>query len=126
MTIDLAQSILRKQFPSVLGLQHTVLGLRNMFTVRKSSIWRVVYSNIIWKLSPGSSFYNSLVFLHQICDIIRLATNKISVKVQPLQQQSNQVDREVFSIAFAVPLALVDNLVLVTYEQTSLRLHLNK
>ena len=44
------------------------------------------------------------IFLHQICDIIRPATNKISVKVQPVQQQSNQVDCGVFSIASAVTL----------------------
>ena len=64
--------------------------------------------------------------MHQICDITQPATNTISVKVQPVQQQSNQVDCGVFSIAFAVILALGDNPALVTYEQTSLRFHLNK
>ena len=64
--------------------------------------------------------------MYQICDITQPATNTISVKVQPVQQQSNQVDCGVFSIAFAVILALGDNPALVTYEQTSLRFHLNK
>ena len=44
------------------------------------------------------------IFLHQICDIIRPATSKISVKVQPVQQQSNQVDCGVCSIASAITL----------------------
>ena len=64
--------------------------------------------------------------MHQICDITQPATNTISFKVQLVQQQSNQVDCGVFSIAFAVILALGDNPALVTYEQTSLRFHLNK
>ena len=51
MTINLAQSMLLQQFPPVLGLQHTELGLTNMFTVRKFS------SNILWKLSLGNSFW---------------------------------------------------------------------
>ena len=47
-------------------------------------------------------------------------------KVQPVQQQSNQVDYGVFSTAFALTFALGDNPVLVTYKKTSLRFHLNK
>ena len=104
MTINLAQSILRQQFPSVLGLEHTELELRNMFTVRKSSFLQILYVSYHWVPVFGSekgeiSFYDSLsngkirrVFLHQICDITQPATNKISVKVQPVQQESNQVD----------------------------------
>ena len=53
-------------------------------------------------------------------------TNKISVKVQPLQKQSNQVDCGVFSIAFAGTLALGDSRGLVTYSQTLLRFLSNK
>ena len=109
-----------------------------MFTVRKSRFLQILYGNYHWVTVSGNekgkiSFFDSLsngnisrVFLHQICDIIQLATNKISVKVQPVQQQSNQVDRGVLSIAFAVTLALGDNPALVTYEQTSLSFHLNK
>ena len=44
MTISLTPSILRQQFPSVIGLEQTELELRNMLTARKSS-----FSNIIWK-----------------------------------------------------------------------------
>ena len=138
MTINLAQSILRQQFPSVLGHEHTELVLRNMFTVRKISFLQILYGNYRWVIVFGNekseiSFYDSpsngntpRVFLHQICHITQPATNKISVKVQLVQQQSNQVDCGVFSIAFAVTLALGDNSALVTYEQTSLRFHLDK
>ena len=138
MTINLAQSILHQQFPSVLGLEHTELGLTDMFTVRKDSFLQILYGNYHWVTVFGNekgeiSFYDSLsngniprVFLHQICDITQPATNTISVKVQPVQQQSNQVDCGVFSIAFAVTLALGDNSALVTYKQTLLRFHLNK
>ena len=138
MTINLAQSILHQQFRSVLGLEHTELGLTNMFTVRKNSFLQILYGNYHWVTVFGNekgeiSFYDSLsngniprVFLHQICNITQPATNTISVKVQPVQQQSNQVDCGVFSIAFAVTLSLGDNPALVTYEQTMFRFHLNK
>ena len=131
MKINLAQSILCQKFLLVLGLEHTDLGLRNMFTVRKSSFVEILYGNNYWVIISGNeksqiSFYNYLnngnilrVFLHQTC-------YKISVKVQPVQQQSNQADGGVFSTAFAVTLALGDNPALVTYEQTSLKFHLKK
>ena len=45
MTINLAQSMLHQQFPPVLGLQHTELGLTNMFTVRKNSFLQILYGN---------------------------------------------------------------------------------
>ena len=82
MTINLAQSILRQQFLSVLGLEHTELRLRNMFTVRKSSFLQILYGNYHWVTVSGNekveiSFYDCLsngsipqVFLHQIYDII--------------------------------------------------------
>ena len=138
MTINLAQSILHQQFRSVLGLEHTELGLTNMFTVRKNSFLQILYGNYHWVTVFGNekgeiSFYDSQsngniprVFLHQICNITQPATNTISVKVQAVQQQSNQVDCGVFSIAFAVTLSLGDNPALVTYEQTMFRFHLNK
>ena len=138
MTINPAQSILHQQFPSVLGLEHTELGLTNMFTVRKNSFLQILYGNYHWVTVFGNekgeiSFYDSQsngniprVFLHQICNITQPATNTVSVKVQPVQQQSNQVDCGVFSIAFAVTLSLGDNPALVTYEQTMFRFHLNK
>ena len=93
MAINLAQSIRCQQSPSVLCLEHTDLGLRNMFTVRKSSFLQIVYGNYHWVTVFGNekgeiSFYDSLsngsipqVFLNQICDITQPATNKISVKV---------------------------------------------
>ena len=101
MTVNLAQSILHQQFPSVLGLEHTELGLINMFIVRKSSFLQILYGNYYWVTVSGYdkgeiSFYDSLsngniprIFLHQICNIIQPATNKISVKVQLVQQQLN-------------------------------------
>ena len=101
MTINFAQLILRQQFALVLGLEDTELGLRNMLTVRKSSFLQILYGNYHWVTVSGNekgeiSFYDSLsngniprVFLHQIRDTIRSTTNKISVKVQPVQQQSN-------------------------------------
>ena len=81
MTINLTQSILRQQFPSVLDLEHTELGLRNMFAVRKSSFLQIFYGNYHWVTVFGNekgeiSFYDSLsngnipqVFLHQIYNI---------------------------------------------------------
>ena len=64
--------------------------------------------------------------MHQKINIIRPDTNTIFVKVKVQPVQSNQVDCGVFSIAFAVTLALDVNPALVTYEQTSLRFHLKK
>ena len=40
MTISLTPSILRQQFPSVIGLEQTELELRNMLTARKSSFFK--------------------------------------------------------------------------------------
>ena len=65
MTINPAQSILHQQFPSVLGLEHTELGLTNMFTVRKNSFLEILYGNYHWVTAFGNekgeiSFYDSL------------------------------------------------------------------
>ena len=95
MTINLAQSILRQQFPSVLSIEHTALGLRNISTV---SFVQILCGNYDWVTISGNekgenNFYDSLnnrniprVFLYQMCNIIRPDTNKISFKVQPVQQ----------------------------------------
>ena len=75
--------------------------------------WITVYRNEKDELSFYNSLYNGnipQVFLHQIFNIIRPDTKKIFVKVQPVQQQSNQVDCGVFSITFAVAIPLGDNL----------------
>ena len=45
MTINLEQSIVGQQFHSVLDLEHTELGFRNMFTVRKNSFLQILYGN---------------------------------------------------------------------------------
>ena len=65
MTINLAQSILRQRFPSVPGLEHTKLRLKNMLTVRKSSFLQMLYGNYYWVLVSGNekgeiSFCDSL------------------------------------------------------------------
>ena len=66
------------------------------------------------------------IFLEYFCIKYATLSNLILTKVQPVQQQSNQVDCGVFSIAFLVTLALGDNPTLATYEQTSLSFQLNK
>ena len=110
----------------IVGLEHTEFGLRNMFTVRKGSFLQILYGNYHWVTvyeneNGEISFYNTVtngnisrVFLHQICDIIRPATNKTSVKVQPVQQKLNQVDCGIFSNHFSVTLTLDGNPALVT------------
>ena len=126
MTINRAESVLHQQFPSVPGLKHPELGLRNMFTLRKSSFVQILYGNCHWVTVSGNekdktSFYDSLngnipcVFLQQICNTIQPDTKKISDEVQPVQQNSNHVDCGVFSMAFAVTLAPGDNPALVIY-----------
>ena len=130
MTINLAQSILHQQFPSVLGLEHIEMGLTHMFIVRKNSFLQILYGNYHWVIVFGKekgeiSSYEYFCTKHATLPNLP-ATNTISVKVQPVQQQSNQVDCGVFSIAFAVTLSLGDNPALVTYEQTMFRFHLNK
>ena len=65
MAINLVQSILRQQFSSVLGLEHIEWGLRNMFTVRKSSFVHILYGNYHWVTVSRNekdqiSFYDSL------------------------------------------------------------------
>ena len=65
ITINLAQSILHQWFPSLLGLEHTELELRNFFTVRKSSFLQILYENYDWVTVSGNdkseiSFYGSL------------------------------------------------------------------
>ena len=53
MTINLAQSILHQQFPSVLGLEHIEMGLTHMFIVRKNSFLQILYGNYHWVIVFG-------------------------------------------------------------------------
>ena len=67
---------------------------------------------LVFRIHNISKYFSSI--LHKICDIIRPASNKTSVKVPPVQHKLNQVDCGIFSIDYSVALTLGDNPALVT------------
>ena len=95
MAINLVQLLIHKQFPSINGLEHTELGLRKLFSIRKGKFLQILFGNYQWITVCGSneaevSVYGSLnkgsvhrIFLHQISDMVKTSTDNIGGEYTP-------------------------------------------
>ena len=136
VAINLAQLVIHKQFPSINGLEHTELGLRKLFSIRKGKFLQIQFGNYHWITVCGSnevevSVYDSLnkgsvhrIFLHQITDMVKISTDNIRVNIRPVQQQGNGVDCGLFAIAFVVTLVFGNKPQVKSYDEGNLRRHL--
>ena len=118
MTINLAQSILRQQFPSALGLEHTELGLRNMFAVRKCSFLQILYGNYHWATVFGRKVklvFTTLlvmeVFLKYFCTkyatLPNLPLTKYLLRYSRYNKNRIRLIEESFLLLFQLPMHLV-------------------
>ena len=60
LSINLPQEILRKQFPKILGLQDTFLGILKKFTSHKDEFIQIVHGNYHWILVGGKEKENTV------------------------------------------------------------------
>ena len=60
LSINLAQEILRKQFPKILGLQDMSLGMLRKFTSHKDEFIQIVHDNYHWILVGGKKKENTV------------------------------------------------------------------
>ena len=60
LSINLAQEILRKQFPKIVGLQDTSLGMLTKFTSNKDEFIQIVHRNYHWIVVEGKKKENSV------------------------------------------------------------------
>ena len=60
LSINLAQEILRKKFPKILGLQDTSLGILRKFASHKDEFIQIVHGNYHWIIVGGKKKENTV------------------------------------------------------------------
>ena len=119
-SINLAQTILFKNFPLISGFEDTTLGPLNMFSVQTGEFVQVLHENNHWvTVSSPTERATSVVYLYD--SLQKESVNKNLVKQiarlrksedaelrrisKAVQQQGNGYDCEIFAIAFATDIA---------------------
>ncbi|XP_057297093.1 uncharacterized protein LOC130625987 [Hydractinia symbiolongicarpus] len=138
-SINIAQSLLVSQFPTIGGFQDTVVGKTQSFDIVKyeenyiqllhagSLHWICVanvnnrYCQIFDSLTSGNV---SVDVANQIAAFSYCQSEELVIDVMPVQQQKNGVDCGLFSIAFATSLAFGEHACDKIYGNDSLRPHL--
>ena len=147
MTINFAQNILLRDFPTISGLEDTTVGAVLNFSKHdgKSPYIQVLHTGSLhWVCISNMSenglvkadvvnLYDSLnnrgtVNTHvrdQIADILYVpSAPEIHVDIQPVQQQTNGTNCGVFAIAYAVDLANDQDPTKIRYDEGKMREHL--
>ena len=138
--INLAQRMIKNQFPSVGGLKSTLLqmtkvkGQRTANSIqivhcKKREHWIVVSTK--WSKSSQVMVYDSVftkLDAESRSTILRMfgLKNSSDIVMVPMQQQSGGTDCGVFAIAVMTSLVFNDDPSEITYQQASLRSHLVK
>ena len=142
-SINIAQNLLRKQFPVYSGFTDTVVGKTHMFDIipktepyiqilhAGSLHWICVANTNVNKFSNNEHFvYDSLKGREVKADVLRqiasysfCENDQICIKGQPVQQQQNGVDCGIFSIAFATSLANGKDPTQITYDTSLMCTH---
>ena len=124
--MNLAQSLLKDQFPHIDGLQTTVLSEKDAFVTQQheANHWVTSPSSFRKEVALYDSKYSgklhpSLTSTHQLARIYRSLVNdmdedgesdpwpELVVKIPEVQQQSGACDCGVFAVAFALHVALI-------------------
>ena len=143
-SVNIAQNLLKMQFPHIGGLQDTVIGKTQAFDIIKSDekYIQILHSGSYhWICTANMSqskkensycqIYDSLTggtvhpdVAKQIAAFSFCPSSEIVAEVMPVQQQNNGVDCGLFAIAFATSLAFNEDPALTTYDTKLLRTHL--
>ena len=147
--VDLAQQLLKKQFPHIDGLQTTLLVQNDGFVpVQHESIqihhipghW-VTSSSLGLEVAVYDSKFGGMglspLLTPQLASLYKLKIGNdedgdesdpatLTVEVPYVQQQEGYTDCGLFAIAFAVHLALGDEVTALNFEQSLMRQHLLK
>ena len=143
-SINIAQNLLKQQFPQIHGFQDTVIGKTQCFDVigSKSKFVQILHAGSLhWvtvanmddeKNSRAECYlYDSLSsgkvstdIAKQIAAFSFCESAELLVNVMPVQQQGNSVDCGVFAIAFATSLSFGENPCNITFDIKEIRKHL--
>ena len=148
MTINYAQKILMRNFPTISGLEDTTVGAVLNFSKHdgKSPYIQVLHTGSLHWICISNISVNGLVkadvvnlydslnsrgtinthIRDQIADFLFLpSAPEIHVDVQPVQQQTNGTNCGVFAIAYAVDLANNQDPKKIRYNESRMRQHLH-
>ena len=145
-SINLAMSLIHKQFPHIDGLTDSSIGKCRQFDIalhengniqilRADSMHWICVANMTSGKSSNQVHYvfDSLFsrkiqqdIIHQIAAYSFCPKNKLTIHVMLEQQQENGVGCRLFSIAFATSLAFGKDSSNSTYDSAALRSHLIK
>ena len=118
-SINCAQNILHEAFPNVAGLEDTTLGPKLNFSVHKEKFVQILHTGSLhWlcvsnygckkgEINYYDSLYCGVIANHvqkQIAKMLQEDSDRLTVHVKPVQQQTNTVDCGVFAIAFSTHL----------------------
>ena len=138
-SINLAQTILFKDFPLISGFEDTTLCPLNMFPVQTGELVQVLHENNHWVTVPSpTESATSVVFLYdslqkeslnknpvkQIARLRKSEDAELRIISKAVQQQGNGYDCGIFAIAFATDIAYNHKPEQRTYNQSVMRKHL--
>ena len=137
--LNLAQTILFKNFPLIRGFEDTTLGPLNMFSVQTGEFIQVLHENNHWvTVSSPTESPISVVYLYdssqkeslnknlvkQIARLRKSEDAELRIISKAVLQQGNRCDCGIFAIAFATDIAYNHKPEQRTYNQSVIRKHL--
>ena len=137
-SINLAQTILFKNFPLISGFEDTTLGPLNMFSVQTSEFVQVVHENNHWATVSSPTESATSVYLYdssqkeslnknlvkQIARLRKREDAELRIISEAVQQQGNGYDCGIFAIAFATDIGYNHKPGQRTCNQSVMRKHL--
>ena len=139
ISINTAQNILHEQFPLCEGLEDTVLGPVLQFSVAGNEFAQILHDGRLHWVAASNigcqkghiKFYDSLdrgninmAVKKQIACIMKEECQKLTIHIQPVQQQSNGSDCGLLALAFITSLLHGQDPAGATYDNQQLRPHL--
>ena len=136
--IAFAQSLIKKQFQHINGLQNTLYQLKNTLTTRDKVIQIIHVNGSHWAVistvdcKEGTvKYYDSMVTtslssktIQIIANLLRFPSSTFLIKVMNVGKQVGTQDCALFSIAFLTSLAHGEDPTMIRYDQDEMRSHL--
>ena len=146
--MNLAQSLLKDQFPHIDGLQTTVLSEKDAFVTQQHEALQIHFvagnhwvtsssfrkevalydSKYSGKLHPSLTHQLARIYWSLVNDMDEDGESdpwpELVVKIPEVQQQRGACDCGVFAVAFALHVALRDDPQKILFEQSQMRPHL--
>ena len=136
--IAFAQSLIKKQFQHINGLQNTLYQLKKPLTTRDKVIQIIHVNGSHWAVistvdcKEGTvKYYDSMVTtslssktIQIIANLLRFPSSTFLIKVMNVGKQVGTQDCALFSIAFLTSLAHGEDPTMIRYDQDEMRSHL--